>query len=47
MLTGYTPRTAYGPALAIGGMNFGTRTDKTDYNIGYALAAKTLGLREG
>ena len=30
------------PALAIGGYNFGTKSDLTDQNIVYALAAKTL-----
>ena len=37
----------YSPALAVGGYGFGTNSDKdsnarTDYNIVYALAAKTL-----
>lgn len=30
------------PALAVGGYNFGTKEDVTDYNIVYGLAAKTL-----
>jgi hypothetical protein len=30
------------PALAVGGYNFGTEEDVTDYNIGYALVAKTI-----
>lgn len=30
------------PALAVGGCNFGTKADVTDYNILYALAAKTF-----
>ena len=30
------------PALAVGGFAFGTEEDVTDYNIVYALAAKTL-----
>ncbi|MHB9154828.1 MAG: hypothetical protein ACYC5N_03935 [Endomicrobiales bacterium] len=30
------------PALAVGGFNFGTRTDATNYNILYGVAAKTL-----
>lgn len=30
------------PALAIGGMNFGTKKDSTDYNILYAAVAKTF-----
>lgn len=30
------------PALAVGGYNFGTEEKVTDYNIVYALAAKTL-----
>lgn len=30
------------PALAVGGYNFGTEKDLTDYNIVYGLAAKTL-----
>jgi hypothetical protein len=33
----------YSPALAVGGYNFGTKTDVTDQNIVYALAAKTIG----
>jgi len=32
----------YSPALAIGGYNFGTKTDLTNMNIVYALAARTL-----
>jgi hypothetical protein len=31
------------PALAIGGYDFGTKSDVTDYNIYYGLAAKTVG----
>ncbi len=31
------------PAIALGGYDFGTKKDGTDYNIVYALAAKTLG----
>ncbi len=31
------------PALAIGGYEFGAKSDVTDYNIVYALAAKTFG----
>jgi hypothetical protein len=34
----------YSPALAIGGYNFGTRADKTNQDIFYGLAAKTLPL---
>lgn len=30
------------PALAVGGFNFGTKSDVTDYNILYGVAAKTL-----
>jgi len=31
------------PAIAIGGYDFGTRKDLTDYNIIYGVVAKTLG----
>ncbi len=31
------------PSIAIGGYEFGTKSDATDYNIFYGLAAKTLG----
>lgn len=31
------------PALAIGGYDFGTKSEVTDYNIFYGLIAKTLG----
>lgn len=31
------------PAIAVGGYDFGTKQDVTDYNIVYALAAKTIG----
>ncbi len=31
------------PALALGGYDFGTQQDVSDYNIIYALAAKTMG----
>lgn len=31
------------PALAVGGYDFGTKSDVTDYNVLYGLAAKTLG----
>lgn len=30
------------PALAVGGMNFGTKKDVTDYNILYGVVAKTF-----
>ena len=30
------------PALAVGGFNFGTKKDATDYNMFYGAAAKTL-----
>ena len=30
------------PAVAVGGMNFGTKTDSTDYNIMYVVVAKTF-----
>lgn len=30
------------PAIAAGGYNFGTKNDVTDYNVVYALAAKTF-----
>jgi hypothetical protein len=30
------------PAIAVGGMNFGTKTDITNYNILYAIVAKTF-----
>ena len=33
----------YSPALALGGYDFGTKSDVSDYNIVYALAAKTIG----
>ena len=33
----------YSPAIAIGGYDFGTKKDFSDYNILYALAAKTIG----
>lgn len=33
----------YSPAIAIGGYDFGTKKDVANYNIYYALAAKTLG----
>lgn len=33
----------YFPAIVVGGYDFGTEKDVTDYNIVYALAAKTLG----
>jgi len=32
----------YSPAIAVGGYNFGTKTDVTDQNIIYGLVAKTL-----
>lgn len=32
------------PAFAVGGYDFGTRKDVTDYNILYAIAAKTFAL---
>jgi hypothetical protein len=31
------------PALAVGGYDFGTKNDVTDYNIVYLIAAKTIG----
>ncbi len=31
------------PALAVGGYDFGTKSDVTNYNIVYALVAKTVG----
>ena len=31
------------PALAVGGFDFGTKSDVTDYNIVYGLVAKTFG----
>lgn len=33
----------YSPAIAIGGYDFGAKKDVTDYNIVYALIAKTIG----
>jgi len=33
----------WSPALAVGGYTFGTKPGVTDYNIVYAVAAKTLG----
>ena len=30
------------PAVAVGGMNFGTKTDSTDFNIMYVVVAKTF-----
>lgn len=33
----------YSPAIAIGGYDFGTKKDISDYNIVYALIAKTIG----
>ena len=33
----------YSPAIVVGGYDFGTKKDVTDYNIYYVLAAKTLG----
>ncbi|MBI4634288.1 MAG: hypothetical protein HY742_10405 [Deltaproteobacteria bacterium] len=33
----------YSPAIAVGGYDFGTEKDVTDYNIYYLIAAKTLG----
>lgn len=33
----------YSPAIAIGGYDFGTKKDFSDYNIVYAIAAKTIG----
>lgn len=44
------PEGAYGelfPALAAGIYDVGTREDKTDYNVFYVKAAKTLTLAEG
>lgn len=32
----------HSPAIAVGGYNFGTKDDITDYNIVYGLAAKTF-----
>lgn len=32
----------YSPAVAVGGYNFGTKSDVTDYNIVYGLVAKTI-----
>ncbi len=34
----------YSPAIAVGGFDFGTKKDVTDYNIIYVIAAKTLGV---
>lgn len=34
---------SYSPALAIGGYDFGTKSDVTNSNLVYALAAKTIG----
>jgi hypothetical protein len=34
----------YSPAIAIGGYDFGTKKDFSDYNIVYALAARTIGI---
>jgi hypothetical protein len=36
------PESGSFPALAIGGCNFGTKKDVTDYNMLYGVAAKTL-----
>ena len=36
------PETDSMPAVAVGGMNFGTKADVTNYNILYAVAAKTF-----
>jgi hypothetical protein len=36
------PETDSMPAVAVGGMNFGTKTDLTNYNIMYVVAAKTF-----
>ncbi len=33
----------YSPAIAVGGYDFGTKKDVSDYDIVYAVAAKTLG----
>ena len=33
---------SWSPALAVGGYNFGTKKDVTDFNIFYGLAAKTF-----
>lgn len=33
----------YAPAIAIGGYDFGTKKDISDYNIVYAIAARTIG----
>jgi len=33
----------WSPSLAVGGYGFGTKEDSTDYNIIYALVAKTFG----
>jgi len=33
----------WSPAIAIGGYNFGTKSEVTDYNMMYVLVAKTLG----
>ena len=33
----------YSPAIAVGGYDFGTKKDVTDYNVYYVIAAKTLG----
>jgi hypothetical protein len=32
----------YSPAIAVGGYNFGTKSDVTNYNIVYGLVAKTI-----
>jgi hypothetical protein len=32
----------YSPAVAVGGYNFGTKSDVTNYNIVYGLVAKTI-----
>lgn len=37
---------SYFPALAVGGYAFGTEHDKTDYNVYYVKAAKTLALND-
>lgn len=36
------PETDSMPAVAVGGMNFGTKIDVTNYNIMYAVVAKTF-----
>ncbi len=33
----------YSPAIAVGGYDFGTKKDVTDYDVWYAVAAKTFG----